>query len=182
MCPEKNSLSRTGYPLHIHIPEKDRRRRIDCVSGRHRPRTLPTIQHVGKLNTLIEDEWYTEVIDVLRHPEKYQAGDPTTLERANNERLLRKAARFKLVEVAYMERNGKTSLCVPRKTVKWVLNHIHEQHGHYAAGICLQAAFGKFYWPTRRQDIRTHCASCWNCLNANETIPKASPDPNPGTI
>jgi hypothetical protein len=47
--------------------------------------------------------------------------------------------------------------------VKWALNQLHEQHGHFSAEICMQASFGQFYWPTRRRDIKAHCASCWSC-------------------
>lgn len=72
------------------------------------------LAEVGRLNVLMEDEWYTGIIDAKRHPEKFLDGDSTTNEKSYNEAMRRKAARYILLEdkLAYRERNGNTSRTV----------------------------------------------------------------------
>ena len=39
----------------------------------------------------------------------------------------------------------------------------HDGHGHFAAGVMSRNILGRYYWPTRMQDIVNWCRSCPVC-------------------
>jgi len=66
-------------------------------------------------------------------------------------------------QLYYRERNGNLSTCLKAKEVMPVLHQLHDMHGHFAAGLVLKRAIGKYYWPTRVHDIHYYCHSCHAC-------------------
>jgi hypothetical protein len=69
-----DGLSRLRNALE-HIKKTDDDELIALAS------TADPLWEVGRLNSLMEDDWYTAVIDVRRHAEKFTDGDPSTLRR-----------------------------------------------------------------------------------------------------
>jgi len=92
------------------------------------------------------------------------------LDVGRNERkmLMWQMRRFVMVEGAkvglfYREGDGQLSSCILEKDVARVLMELHEEHGHFAAGVTTERAHGRVYWPTRTQDIDRWVASCDSC-------------------
>jgi len=92
-----------------------------------------------------------------------------------NERkvLERQMRRFVLVEgretcLFYKERDGQLGRCVLESEVKRVLNELHEEHGHFAAGVTKGRAHGRVYWPSRARDIDRWVASCDSCQRVSK--------------
>jgi len=65
------------------------------------------------------------------------------------------------------------SVCVRKGEVSVVLEHLHDCHGHFAAGILIKMIVGRYLWPTRIKDIHYYCRTCLNCHLVGPLRPSA---------
>ena len=113
----------------------------------------------------LDDPWYADVVEAKI------TGDCRTegfLSESSTRIAKRKSDKYILVdgepkELAYRERNGKLARCLHEPEVPKVLILLHNVHGHFAEGITLRRAIGRFFWPTRHKDITEFCKTCANC-------------------
>ena len=58
------------------------------------------------------------------------------------------------------EGDGQLAICVLEGEVGKVLRDLHDDHGHFAAGVTAGRAHGQYFWPMRQMDIGRRVASC----------------------
>lgn len=128
------------------------------------------------------DERYKKYQDSPMYPGliEYLQNGISALEGMNrNQRrqLVRKARRYTLSPATdipmlrYEEHNGAQSICLVEEEIPRFLSAAHEDHGHYAAQLCLSFLVGRAYCPTRVKDVYAWCGSCHACqLKAHKPI------------
>src|SRR5205807_9488963 len=94
--------------------------------------------------------------------------EPLVLGRHEWKVLEQRMRSFVLVEgsemgLFYREKDGQLARCMLKGEVKRVLHVLHEEHGHFAAGVTKGRAYGKVYWPSCSHDIDRWVASCDSC-------------------
>ena len=111
------------------------------------------------------EPWYSRIIE---HKKSGEFSGVTNLGQSERRIIQTRAKRFVLIEgdtpeLAYRERSGKLSKCLHPGEVQRALEILHNVHGHFSTEITIQRSMGKFWWPTRRQDIEKFCKTCINC-------------------
>lgn len=80
-------------------------------------------------------------------------------------KIKRKATRYRLGEedLLYLEATGEWARCIKEEKVGQILHRYHDLHGHFARDMTLKMLRGKYYWPTRVQDVVKYVRSCDAC-------------------
>ena len=58
--------------------------------------------------------------------------------------------------------------------VEAILYHLHDCHGHFAAGVLMRTIVGRYYWPTRSKDVNVYCSTCPSCQLIGPLKPSVS--------
>ena len=119
----------------------------------------------------LKSDFYGKMVQLrLEEMDKGLANVVRRLDVGRNERkmLMWWMRRFVMAEGAnvglfYREGDGQLSSCILEKDVARVLMELHEEHGHFAAGVTKGRAHGRVYRPTRTRDIDRWVASCNSC-------------------
>ncbi|KAJ5679602.1 hypothetical protein N7462_007846 [Penicillium macrosclerotiorum] len=128
-------------------------------------KAFPVLQEMdrGLFRRYEEDEWWGEVVDKLLRGDTDQV------------------AKYHLVcldgvgILMYHERRGQYARCVQKWELRNVLQELHDICGHFATRITLGRAVGKYFWPTRYEDIRAYCRSCHSCQLIGPNLPAERP-------
>ena len=124
----------------------------------------------------LKSDFYGKIVQLrLVEVDKGFVNQQGLLEVGRNERkmLMRRMRKFVMVEgsevsLFYREGDGQLSRCILEDEVKRVLRELHEEHGHFAAGVTKGRAHGRVYWPTRTRDIDRWVASCDACQRVSK--------------
>ena len=71
----------------------------------------------------------------------------------------------------FQEVTGEQAVCVRKEEIHQILQRYHDTHGHFAKDMTLRMLKGKYYWPTRVQDVAEYCRSCDACQRFGPLCP-----------
>lgn len=81
------------------------------------------------------------------------------MSRSQRRQLVKKSQRYTLLDPTYIpmlqyrENNGSKSICLVEDEITRFLSAAHEDHGHFAAQLCLGFVVGRVYWPNRVKGV-----------------------------
>ena len=122
---------------------------------------VTTIEGDQRWASWIEDPWYGDIV-------RYLSTGKLKGEEKETRRTKRKATRYRLAmegedSVYFLEVTGEWARCVKKEKVDQLLYRYHDLHGHFARDMTLRMLRGRYYWPTRVQDVVMHVKSCDAC-------------------
>lgn len=105
--------------------------------------------------------WFREMTNFMNRGEAALQG--LTKNRARNIR--RRSLRFLIRDGLLYRReiDGAVARCLMDEEVGQILKWAHMECGHYSAGTTLHLLKGKFWWPTRNEDVQKFCQECPDC-------------------
>lgn len=121
-------------------------------------------------NDLVDDielfeksEWYGDIVKYVRRG--MEGLKSSGLGRNGTRAVVRRSIRFLVLGegLFWKERDGCLAKCVLPHEVDGVLMDLHDCHGHFAGGLTVGRAIGRYYWPLREKDIWRYCLSCDTC-------------------
>ena len=149
-------------PIEEKIPERMPVKVTTLVEVESKPHSILDTRIDERFKKYQDSPMYTGLIEYLQNGISALEG----LNRNQRRQLVRKAVRYTLSPATdipmlrYEEHNGARSICLIEEEIPRFLNAAHEDHGHYAAQLCLSFLVGRAYWPTRVKDVYAWCGVC----------------------
>ena len=111
----------------------------------------------------INDEWYGHVVTFKL------TGTLGTLDKKLRRMVKRTIHRYSIMvlgrekKLLFRESTREQATCVKKEEISRILQRYHDVHGHFVKDITLRMLRGRYYWPTRVQDVALYCRTCDAC-------------------